>query len=95
MPNGSVAQRLINGSNRVEDYDEVPTDIWFDGGIRDRPLMAEEAILLPNWDQCLSLIWLDDALNRCPERSHAGRDDEPLLQELDGTLPWPSKRRRK
>ena len=36
VPNGSVAQRLINGGQKVEDYDEVPTDIWFDGGLRNR-----------------------------------------------------------
>ena len=56
VPSGSVSHSLINGSRKTEDYDEIPTDIWFDGGLRNRPLLAEEAILLPKWDQCLALI---------------------------------------
>lgn len=95
VPNGSVAHRLISGSPKNEDYDEIPTDIWFDGGIRNRPLVAEEAILLPSWDQCLSLIWFDQSAKPFPERRDLDEDDDPLLPELDGTLPWPSKRRRK
>ena len=95
VPNGSVAHRLINGSRKIEDYDEVPTDTWFDGGIRNRPLVAEEAILLPSWHQCLSLIWFDDGVKPFPGPRDRDEDDESLLQELDGTLPWPSKRRRR
>ena len=29
VPHGSVAQRLMQGSSRIEDYDELPTDVWF------------------------------------------------------------------
>ena len=95
VPRGSVAHRLIEGGSRTEEYDEVPTDVWFNGGIRNRPMAAEESILLPEWDQCLSLIWLDEALKSVREPWHEDEDDDPLLSELDGILPWPSKSRRK
>lgn len=95
VPQGSVAQRLIEGSPKIEDYDELPTDVWFEGGITNRPLVAEEAILLPEWNQCLSLIWFDESLKSIRERQDEDEEVEPLLSELDGTLPWPSKSRRR
>jgi Zn-dependent peptidase ImmA (M78 family) len=95
VPKGSVAHRLIQGTSKTEDYDELPTDVWFNGGIKNRPLLAEEAILLREWNQCLSLIWFDESMKRPHERRHEDEDDEPLLKELDGTLPWPSKSRRR
>ncbi len=94
VPQGSVAQRLIEGGPKIEDYDELPTDVWFDGGVRNRPLIAEEAILLRDWNQCLSLIWFDERLTPVRERRDEDEKVEPLLQQLDGTLPWPSRSRR-
>lgn len=93
VPYGSVAQRLMQDDSKIEDYDELPTDVWFDGGINNRPLVSEEAILLREWNQCLSLIWFDEGVKPFPERWD--EDNEPLLRELDGTFPWPSKRRRR
>ena len=93
VPDRSIAQRLLQGGPKTEDYDEIPTDVWFDGGIRNRPLVAEEAILLRDWNQCLSLIWFDESLT--PVRERWDEDKQPLLKELDGTLPWPSKSRRR
>jgi Zn-dependent peptidase ImmA (M78 family) len=95
VPKGSVAHRLIQGTSKTEDYDELPTDVWFNGGIKNRPLLAEEAILLREWNQCLSLIWFDESLNPVRDHGNEDEDDEPLLRELDGTLPWPSKSRRR
>ena len=95
VPEGSVAHRLIYGGSKIEDSDEVSTDVWFDDGFQNRPLVAEEAILLQEWNQCLSLIWFDDSLNPVRERWDEDEDNEPLLKELDGTLPWPTKSRRR
>ena len=95
VPKGSVAYRLIQGTSINEDYDELPTDVWFNGGITNRPFLAEEAILLREWNQCLSLIWFDESMRPAHVRKHEDEDDEPLLKELDGTLPWPSKSRRR
>jgi len=95
VPKGSVAHRLIQGTSKSEDYDELPTDVWFNSAIKNRPLLAEEAILLPEWNQCLSLIWFDESMKPVLERRNEDDDDEPLLKELDGTLPWSSKSRRR
>lgn len=95
VPRGSVAHRLIEGGSGAEEYDEVPTDVWFNGGVRSDPMVAEESILLPQWDQCLSLIWFDETLQPVHDPWHEDAEDEPLLSELDGILSWPSRRRRK
>ena len=96
VPQGSVAYRLLHTSSKIEDYDEITTDTWFNNGVKGFNLLAEEAMLLSEWDQCLSLIWLDEDLHSAGVGCSQGTDDdEPLLEELDGILPWPSKRRRK
>jgi len=95
-PQSSVAHKLIKEGAKIEDYDEIPVDIWFSNGVKNYDLLAEEAMLVREWDQCLSLIWFDDSL-RCVGHTHDDDADneEPLLEELDGILPWPSKSRRK
>ena len=57
--------------------------------------LAEEAILLREWNQCLSLIWFGESMKPVHERRYEDEDEEPLLKELDGMLPWPSKSRRR
>ena len=57
--------------------------------------MTEEAILLREWNQCLSLIWFDESITPVRELWDEDEDKEPLLEELDGTLPWPSRSRRR
>lgn len=94
VPKGSVAHRLIhNGSG--ENYDEIAADVWFNSGINHHPILSEESIVLQEWNQCLSLIWFDEDLLPVRERQELGEEDEPLLKELDGNLPWPSKSRRR
>ncbi|MCL4676964.1 MAG: ImmA/IrrE family metallo-endopeptidase [Alphaproteobacteria bacterium] len=95
LPQGSVAYRLIQNGSKTEDYDELASDVWFNGGIKIRPLLAEESVLLREWNQCLSLIWFDDSLKPVHEPRDEEDEDEPLLKELDGTLPWPSKSKRR
>ena len=95
VPNGSVAHRLFRDEANTAGYDELPTEVWFNGGIKNRPMLAEEAILLEEWNQCLSLIWFDESLRPIHERREEDENDEPLLGKLDGILPWPSKRRRR
>lgn len=94
LPQGSVTYRLMQNGSKTEDFDELASDVWFNGGIKNRPLLAEESVLLREWNQCLSLIWFDDSLKPVYERCDEEDEDEPLLKELDGTLSWPSKRHR-
>ncbi len=95
VPEGSVAHHLMHGGAKIQDYDEISTDVWFAEGFQNRPLVAEEAVLLPEWNQCLSLVWFDESLKPVRERWDEDEDNEPLLKELDGTLPWPPKSRRR
>ena len=90
----SVAGRLTRGGSTTEVYDEVPADLWFERSIPNRPYVAEESILLPEWTQCLSLLWFEEGPSRAGHPEAAEQEDV-LLPELDGTLPWPSKRRRR
>ena len=87
VPKGSVAHRLSMGTSTTEDGDEIPTDVWFEGGIKKRPMLLEESILMPEWNQCLSLLWFDDGIETICDSTWADDDEEPLLEELDGTLP--------
>ena len=95
VPRDSVAGRLLRDGSTNEDYDEIAADLWFDGGIRNRPLVAEESIALREWNQCLSLLWFDDSLSPAGEHRDADDDEDVLLEELDGRPSWPSRSRRR
>ena len=95
VPRDSVAGRLMRDGTKNEDYDEIPADVWFDGGIRNRPLVEEESMVLHEWNQCLSLLWFDESVPSIGERGDTRSDEDELLKELDGVLPWPSKSRRR
>lgn len=90
----SVAGRLIRDGSTTEDYDEIATDLWFERSVPNRPFVAEESILLREWAQCLSLLWFEEGLSRTGQ-CKVDEEEEVLLQELDGKLPWPSKSRRR
>lgn len=94
-PKNSVASRAASDPNSTDAYDEVRTDIWFNKPLKNYELLCEEAIPTREWDQCLSLIWLDESLKRTDAERGDVDDEEPLLRELDGILPWPSKSRRR
>ena len=96
VPAKSVAARLIKNPASSQVYDELPAHVWFSKPLKNFELVCEEAAPPGDWDQSLSLIWLDDGLRRANTgNAHADDDDEPLLKELDGTLPWPGKGKRR
>lgn len=95
VPRDSVAGRLMRDETKNEDYDEIPADVWFDRGIRNRPLVEEESIVLHEWNQCLSLLWFDESVSPAGKAGDTRSDEDELLKELDGVLPWPSKSRRR
>lgn len=60
--------------------------------------LYEEARIAGAWNQALTLLWPEDG--DIPDqwdlrRSSESEDQEPLLRELDGNLPWPGRRRRR
>jgi len=94
LPRGSLSERLRQG-RAPDGPEECDADLWFAQWERGG-LLLEEARHLEAWDQTLTLLWFED--EEVPEKvsSETGRrDEEAALQELDGILPWPGKRRRK
>jgi Zn-dependent peptidase ImmA (M78 family) len=76
----------------------VPAYIWTSRDEFADVDINEEACVLRAWKQALTLISIenDDAPDERKRSSGVERDqDEPLLRELDGILPWPSGRKRK
>lgn len=90
VPPGSIAQQLIDGET-VDGPAEVGASIWLEKQRRSGSVLLEEARLLDRWDQVLSLLWFEPG----DESGDTDEDDEQALEELDGVLPWPSKKRRR
>jgi hypothetical protein len=94
LPRGSLSDRVRQG--RVPDGpEECDADLWFaqweHGGV-----LLDDARHLERWDQTLTLLWFEDG--EVPEKAAHdpdGRDEDATLQELDGILPWPGKKRRR
>jgi hypothetical protein len=97
VPQASATGQCIkDGSARV--LRTVPAHIWTSSdGFDDLDLM-EEARVLNTWGQGVTLLFFDDGdvpQATRPGRSENGDEDEPLLRELDGQLPWPSGKKRR
>ena len=80
IPRDSVAGHLVRDGSKIEDYGEIAADVWFDGGIRNRPLVEEESIVLREWNQCLSLLWFDESLSPVREGGNAESDAGRVAQ---------------
>ena len=96
IPEKSVAARIRTNPSSPDVYDEIPADSWFNKPLKNYEIVCEEAMPPGEWDQGLSLLWFDDGCRReAAGSTDADDDDEPLLKELDGTLPWPRKSKRR
>ena len=73
---------------------EISAELWIDDPKRGDDYLLEEARLLPEWDQVLSLLWFEEDLEGSDDIGD-DREDDGGLKELDGMLPWPSKKRRR
>jgi hypothetical protein len=93
VPRGSVSQRLLDGE-AVGAPSELETSLWLDDQRKGGDALLEEACLLTTWEQVLSLLWFEEG--DTPTRTNEfDSDDEPGLTDLDGVLPWPSKKHRR
>jgi hypothetical protein len=98
MPQGSMSARLRGGTS-CNSPEEIEADEWFQHWERGGTLL-EEARHLERWDQTLTLLWFEDEEIPPPKRgtgrdSEIEEDEDVLLKELDGVLPWPGKKRRR
>jgi hypothetical protein len=93
LPQGSAAQK-IRADDTVDGPIEVDPGLWIDNPRRGGTYLLEEARLLSEWDQVLSLVWFEEDSGNSDD-GFDDVDDEGGLEELDGILPWPSKKRRR
>lgn len=92
LPPTSASAAARNG-NRNQNTEEIAADVWFSDW-RKGGWLLEEARHLPRYDQTLTLLWFDEGDEPRSQKVRANEDDG-LLKELDGNLPWPGKRRRR
>jgi Zn-dependent peptidase ImmA (M78 family) len=75
----------------------VPAYIWTSSDAVADIDVTEDTRIQRTWNQALTLISLEPEDVPDPRQRNRVESDEeePLLRELDGVLPWPGKRRRK
>ncbi len=98
MPQGSLSAKL-RGAVACDSPAEIEADEWFQHWERGGTLL-EEARHLDRFDQTLTLLWFEDEEVPPPKRgtgrdSEIEEDEDGLLQELDGVLRWPGKKKRR
>jgi hypothetical protein len=93
LPRGSVAHEVRSGHS-TDGPIEVDAELWIDDLRRGGMFLLEEARLLSEWDQTLSLLWVNESADDSGS-IFDDVDDDGGLKELDGILPWPSKKRRR
>jgi hypothetical protein len=97
IPSASVTGRCLKAADFAASGG-VPAHVWTS---RDEFVdidLTEDVRVIRSWKQALTLLWLDEEDSDVPEspRRTLDRDeDEPLLKELDGVLPWPGRKKRK
>lgn len=94
LPRGSLSEKVRAGTT-PDGPEKVDADIWFADWERGGVLF-EEARHFPQWDQTLTLLSFENDEVPPAKKEELREDEEELgLQELDGNLRWPSKRRRR
>lgn len=95
LPRGSLSERVRAGGI-ANGPEKVDADVWFADWERGGVLI-EEVRHFPLWDQTLTLLSFQDGEVPPAKRQDELREDEEELglQELDGNLRWPSKKRRR
>ncbi len=94
LPTGSYSARVRAGNTRSGPEEAEPVE-WFEEWNGDGSFF-EDALHLEKWDQTLSLLWFDDE-DLPPKGTNRIQWEEQTqgLRELDGVLPWPSRKKRR
>jgi hypothetical protein len=94
LPRGSLSEKVRAGAT-VDGPEKVDADIWFADWERGGVLL-EEVRHFAQWDQTLTLLSFENDEVPPAKREELREDEEELgLDELDGNLRWPSKKRRR
>lgn len=95
LPRGSLSEKARAGATS-DGPEKIDADIWLAdwerGGV-----LVEEVRHFPQWDQTLTLLSFEGGEVPRAKRQDELREDEKELglQELDGILRWPNKKRRR
>lgn len=94
LPKDCYSARARAGE-KASGPEEAGSDAWLENWDRDG-VFFEDALHLDAWDQTLTLLWFEagDAPPLRQERKH-WEEETYGLAELDGTLPWPGRRKRR
>jgi len=90
----SSASAAVRCGRMVNTPQEIAADMWFSDWPRDGVLLEEARHLTP-WDQTLTLLWFEDGEVYDEPGVQEELEGELGLEELDGILPWPGKKRRR
>jgi len=90
VPKGSIAHHAFQGRRDLSGA-EYGADVWSTSRCAGKYICSEEVITLPRWKQCLSLISLEDKVAQNSARRSDDLNEDVLLEELSGHLPWPKK----
>jgi len=94
LPRGSLSERVRAGEI-ANGPEKVDADIWF-GDWERGGVLIEEVRYFPQWDQTLTLLSFETDEVPPAKKEELREDEEELgLEELDGNLRWPSKKRRR
>jgi len=93
LPRESFSARARSGAGATG-AERIDADVWLSDWERGGSLL-EEVRHLARWDQTLTLIWFEDEEVPLPKRELREDEEELGLEELDGQLRWPSKKRRR
>lgn len=94
IPEGTLTAAKLKGGGE-EGPTEIEAYLWLENEKGRGRYLYEDVRLLEQWNQSLTLVWFEDADSQENQSRTEEEDDEPGLRELDGILPWTSKRRRR
>lgn len=95
LPTESLAFNLTRGTSTESSLD-IDTEVWFNKKISCVSSVYEQSMYFDEYNQTITLLTLNEEENsNSYDFEEYDEDEQPLLEELSGELPWPSKSRRK
>lgn len=90
LPESSAATLAIRNCSLFESADLDGSE-WSTSDHADRFACYEEAVHLAEWRQTLSLLTFEEQSGSFGHSNHQNSDEDELLPELTGHLPWPKR----
>ncbi len=93
IPESTLTSKRLKGANEDGPV-EIEAYKWLENERNKSSWLLGDVRLLKQWNQTLTLLWFEEGADK-EQMERLEEDEDPGLRELDGTLPWPGKRRRK